>query len=753
MSEPVTYIDTLRVEAPAEAAHQVQLRLSTKLAGADLRPPGLAPSQVLLVRELADPDPGRLGLENEGPTLDRTWKQAVLDAVSECLHRAARPSEGRVPSGARAVLFRDAAEAWACWCHQRIVSRAGEVPWWVRSLPVSSDSVYTSGGTTVASRGEAGTRPSRTAPHHLPGVTDVWQTHSRLVPAMAANLTTWKAAGDVIGIMSATEAEAVLRAVCSAYGTSIPDESLAPLPEQSSPADSAFTPPAEADAELSGPSPGTGGDRQSDAEVPMSGTNRDPAGGDPAEPRGKKQASGQNTGRSPGAPWRPYLENMAVAGGKRVRAGLSPVQRQLLGVSLTLHQRPTAARSSDFQAAWRAWQGSGGRSPSGPEQPKREREEPPALESDEAGGSGESHAAEDPSEDTPSPEGRFAGGGEPDRPGHGPAEEGPSPGPEPTRKSAASGEGLRDPSVTSPHDDAPARKGGSSPAEPLEDPDEGEPFLGNPYAATELGGVFYLVNVLEALDLPAVVETPPIGEHVGAWAALDVLARALLGDALDQIRPNDPVWHVLAELERRPFKVPMGQALDAALAERNDPKAYRMPPAWLDPPPIRGPVDGSWGVVDGRLRVWTNFGCVADLVAPSHPSAQARREWEQLPTGGRLHHAETADAMPLSSRPAGTAPLLAHWAQRVAPFIRARLAAALGKERTAADWIVPLFTLRGRVYSTDTHIDLVLPLDAARVDVRAAGLDRSPGWWAAGGRVIHFHFVEKDEGGTETRAE
>jgi hypothetical protein len=48
------------------------------------------------------------------------------------------------------------------------------------------------------------------------------------------------------------------------------------------------------------------------------------------------------------------------------------------------------------------------------------------------------------------------------------------------------------------------------------------------------------------------------------------------------------------------------------------------------------------------------------------------------------------------------------------------------------------------VYATDTHVDLVLPLGAARLDVRAAGLDRSPGWWAAGGRVVRFHFRESD---------
>jgi hypothetical protein len=46
----------------------------------------------------------------------------------------------------------------------------------------------------------------------------------------------------------------------------------------------------------------------------------------------------------------------------------------------------------------------------------------------------------------------------------------------------------------------------------------------------------------------------------------------------------------------------------------------------------------------------------------------------------------------------------------------------------------------GRLYVTSSHVDLVLPLAAADLAVRRAGLDRDPGWLPAFGRVVYFHF-------------
>jgi hypothetical protein len=59
--------------------------------------------------------------------------------------------------------------------------------------------------------------------------------------------------------------------------------------------------------------------------------------------------------------------------------------------------------------------------------------------------------------------------------------------------------------------------------------------------STELGGVFYLLNALIALDWLDEEDHPP----VNPWLKLEALARSVLGEAAP-----DPLWDTLAELAR-----------------------------------------------------------------------------------------------------------------------------------------------------------------------------------------------------------
>ena len=653
MAGSKTYVGTLRIQAPSEAAQQVQLRLSTTLGGADLHPPGLAPSQVLLVRELSDPEPGRLGLEDAGTMLDRTWERAAREALADCLRRAVRPTNGRVPPGAEAVLFDDAAEAWACWARERVAGGgAAAAPWWTESLETSSD----------APSSPAGRSPS---------VATVWQARPRIVPAMAAHLAAWDVAVEVLQQMSTTEAEHVLRAVCTAFDAPSP-----PKPEV----------PTERADDPTPRSASSGLDEQSETD-----------GGPPEE--GERQPPFVP---SDGPPWTSFVEE---AVGPRLVDALtqeSPAYQQLLGVALTLRDRPVTARSPSFQSAWRAWRHSVQRSAESRDRSSEGEGAMPDRHASEAERSSSADAQERPSREDD----------------------------------------------LSPVDDL-ALNGDRRAAEPETTPEgEGEePSWEDAYTATGLGGVFYLVNVLDALDLPDAAATPPVGEHVGAWAVLEALARVLLGPDDDTLRPNDPLWRVLATLDGRGPDVPAGRALDEAAG-------YRMPPAWLEAPPVESPVDGQWAVTDGRLRVWTDLGCVADLAVTDDPAAQADAEWARLPNTGALHRAESADAMPLAFEPGACTPALAHWAARAAPYVRHRLAAALGVEAPRSDdatagseesdWVVDLFAVDARLYTTDLNMDLVYPLDAADLNARVAGLDQSPGWWAAGGRIVRFHFQDSE---------
>jgi len=643
--DDTTHIDTLRVQAPDEAAQPVQLRLSTQLAGADLRPPGLAPAQVLLVRELDDPEPGRLGVDSAGAMVDRTWEQAVREALADQLRQAVRPTNGRVPPDAEAVLFRDAAEAWACWTWQRARPRplAGTA-WWVRSLERSADV------------------PS--APRDAMRVADVWRAHPRLVPPIIGALAAWGHAEEILPQLSEAGAEALLRAVCTAYD--VPEPSVPRATEPSPDVDTVerleeSTPPEEASPE----------------DAPAAEASR-AATPSPSE----------------GAPWTAPVER---AGGPSLRTAVaqhSQAHQAFFGVALALQDDPGAVRSRSFRTAWRAWE--------------------EAAREDSADARTDTDAAARPSrtEVDPEPTGR-------------------------TQREENLEEGGASADAGSLDDDGSPSDAGLRALE--QDPmshDEDGRSMAESYAATDLAGVLYLVNVLDALDLPAAAP-PPVGEHVGAWAVLEALARALLGPDEEVLRPNDPFWRALAVLEGRRPEVPAGRALTDAVDSL---RSFRLSPTWLEVSHIEAPVEGRWAIRDGRLLVWTDIGPVLDLAATEDPAAQAEAEWRRYPHTGVLRRPESPEVMPRAHEPSDCAPTLAQWAACVAPYLRRRLAAALGASDRNTDWVVDLFHVEGKLYTTETHIDLVLPLDAARLDVRAAGLDRSPGWWPAGGRVVRFHF-------------
>ncbi len=445
---------------------------------------------------------------------------------------------------------------------------------------------------------------------------------------------------------------------------------------------------------------------------------------------------------------------MRDVGGDRLARALAeqrPDHQELLGIALALGKGAVPVRSPAFQSAWRAWR----RSVEARGGPGGRRETASSFASESGGAS---------VEENPEPTGSADGGPSMDVQGEGtrPVE----------REDVPDERDLSSLSVAGPDAEGsdrrketePAARGGDGGESRGGTPDTAIDRAGNeasrsdeletapsageeghrwdgPYTATELGGVLYLVNVLDALDLPKAAQTPPVGTHVGGWAVLEALARALLGPNSDALRPHDPLWRVLATLDGRSPDRPAGQALGEV---ETVPEAYRMPRAWLEAPHVTGKVDGQWSIENDRLRVWTRLGCVLDAEATSDPAEQAEAEWTDLPNAGVLERAESADAVPQAVEPDHCSPLLARWAARTAPYLRYRLAAALSTDREDGGWLVDVLSQAGKIYTTATHVDLVLPLEAARTDGRMAGLDRSPGWWADGGRTVRFHFREED---------
>lgn len=247
---------------------------------------------------------------------------------------------------------------------------------------------------------------------------------------------------------------------------------------------------------------------------------------------------------------------------------------------------------------------------------------------------------------------------------------------------------------------------------------------GAPAFATQLGGVLFLINALAWLDLPRLA-----GEHVGGWGWVELLARALLGHA-----PPDPIWDALRQLDGRDA----GQLIGAGWT----PDEFH-----LSPRTVRRYLAGEWRAAAGagRLVVARGEVIVSDspLAGPAAPPdiAAALRPYvtDDLP---RWTYAAAPPAVPpvanLSSVAADGA---RWWLARAMPALRHLLRRGLGDATLGEGDIVRRILWRpGRLEITRSHVDLFLPLDAADVALRRAGLDLDPGWSPDYGHIILFHY-------------
>jgi hypothetical protein len=233
---------------------------------------------------------------------------------------------------------------------------------------------------------------------------------------------------------------------------------------------------------------------------------------------------------------------------------------------------------------------------------------------------------------------------------------------------------------------------------------------------TELGGVFYLLNLVLFLGLYGDFTQPRTpGIALDPWDLLTLLGAALLGE-----RPPDPLWAALAELAGRTPAEPPGQGF-------RPPAAWRVPQEWLAP----FEPDGTWrwSAARGVLRVQHPAGFPAVAVPRRDAAAapQLARELRRL--GGPAVPVRSA----LAREP--TAPL-DRWVARLAAYCAARLRRPLDGN----DLATVLLRHPARVYVTPASVDAVFALAEHPIEIRLAGLDRTPGFIPATGRVVALHF-------------
>jgi hypothetical protein len=690
-------IGTLRLTGAAADTPALRLRAARELAGADLSPPGLPPAAVLVVRRLTDPLPRRLAGREPRLRPDAAWERAVRERLAAALRSAARPDpHGVVPAEAPALVFADEAELLACVVRLRVHGDLAAL-WWWRAVRRRLPPAATAGP-------ESGRDPS-----------PLLAACPREAPAALARLARWGEAAVVAAALTPASARRVLAALAVEHGL---PSGLAPSHED----------------EFAAPS-GTG------------------------------ESIAPPTDAVPPEPWRDWLPAEILA------TRIAPEIRCLFGVACGLAAAPHRLRSADvIEKARRSWL------------PLSPFTRPPSTGSGEpANGSGAPSAA---GGETSTAGGEAsAAGGEASTPGGGTSTPGGGTSTPGGGTSAAGGEASAAGGETSTGGGETSAAGGGTPAgsggrragsggptaererlaprlgagatatlEPRPAPpavssevtQRKTPAWGEEGIATRIGGVLYLIHALLDLGLPEAFETDwRLASTAGPWGTLDLLGRGLLGARFAEVA-EDPLWAVLAELA--------GWPSSAGVREGSLRTAWRVPAGW--PAKLADPCDDfAWSAAAGRLRVWSAAGyLVADVRrGPDKPSRQARRELARLAgrraAAARLARAPAADAplaLPLPPLPPGCPPHLGRWLAAALPAVRRRLLLALAGRRAAPgrrDPVARALAVRGRLYLTSSHVDLVLPLAAAELAARRAGLDRDPGWLPAFGRVVSFHFA------------
>jgi hypothetical protein len=140
------------------------------------------------------------------------------------------------------------------------------------------------------------------------------------------------------------------------------------------------------------------------------------------------------------------------------------------------------------------------------------------------------------------------------------------------------------------------------------------------------------------------------------------------------------------------------------------------------------------------------LGWFGDFTAPRHRGLPAS-PWQFLMVAGSqlTPRGLARDPLwPLLARLHGAEPQVGAITRRTfneqhLPVLRAALARALGRAdaRSAARCVC---VQRARVTTTATHVDVWFGLASHPVAIRLAGLDRTPGWIPAAGRVVTFHY-------------
>ena len=724
-----TLIGRLRVRAGSQDPLLTQLRIGRLLNPIELRPDRLPSSAILCIRTLRDPLPGSLRLDHSDVHPPPAWQQALSAMLDRLVSNASRPARDAVPANAEAVVFLDRSELLAClasdWCEGSVMTR-----WWWQSL---------------LKQGAASQV-----------VKELWRRTPEYVPAALQQLATRKKAADFVRTLSDAEAHYLLRGVVRSFAL----HSLLPVLD-------VFASPTDAQREP--------------VDINQLKTAR-------------QRESDERLKTRPDAPWRPWVPESDAA-------GLRPEQELFLGVALMLQRAPVKVRAASFHTKVRDWQqeiavarapnivGMNGDARGSQTTDRQARGNvpiaEPLLRSSDAQVVKGPRTTVQVTEETGLP---------PTRPGFesidavavdmsGRRESSLMQTEEETERPDLKASQINEEVASSPRTSAKMPSVTTTDRQALDSlkthqsglqqstqspqtmpalvnaapaPDEAhfstdeeasqtpeaiiETETTEEWIETQLGGLFYLINLALFLGLYADFTTPDEpGLQLNVWDFVALIGSELVGEHVQ----SDPAWGLLARLAKREE-----EDLPGGGFEPED--EWRLPAEWLQPFSKKSSARWSWHASGARLRLFHPDGFVVldilrdappgvSLNAPS-PVAQLQRELKAY-EGFEFQ----VSSFELSEDPALKQELetrnskLETWVKRLLPYVRARLRKALGLTEPADPGIF-IYRHRARVCVTPTHVDLFFRLAELPIEIRLAGLDRNPGWVPAAGRFIAFHF-------------
>ena len=730
--ETTNRIDKLRLTGADTPA--LRLAASAQLTHAELKPPGLSPSAVLIVRHLADPLPGRLTPRQSRVGVGHRWERAVQARLAELQAHAARPNLGPVSATANTVLFTDQAEMLACLVMDMSQGAAREHWWWqtlLRGLP------------DVAAE----------------GITWLLSRQSTQVPAVLHHLTQRHQAVKVLGMLTPAQAMTILTAVSQVYDLpAIEGETSGPPPSHGTAgplSGSAIW--SEAASNPIAPEPpwqdwfannvSTAGLRREQScllgvglglyhapAVVRSSDFRSKLHNwwlaEATMPKRFTSSAGQVSGQSPSKYAYPVQQQSAI----QPQCSVAPAGDAISSEIPTEEESFTLDRSVTTQAHFTTQQGPSSPQPFTDTQGVDRQEQatihqapsyrrmtstPPA-------------AVEDRQSSSTIPSQTIAPPTIGNRPWI------------PERMSSVPPETNeiqfdQEPIDYTPQSilDSPAVGIRTALPEMATDRQEGiaeTSWRLEDGVVTQLSGAWYLIILMVSLDLPDCYEKDwQLATHLGPWGTLEALARAMLSDDDAMTLSKDPLWLALANLAGRQAGTPLGNGLPEGMD-------FHLPEAWFAYPGDIDPVTCCWANEEQRLRLWSLQGyLLAEIVGGSGQElAQAEMHRYLGDHPCRLQRQSFTDAHEVhldSALTANLSPQLKRWLILVIPYLRWRLKQA-SIPTDGDSWLLQ----QGRLYITTTHVDLVMSLDDVSVPIRLAGLDRDPGWLPQFGRVIKFHF-------------